>query len=33
MKWINLAEDRAQLLESCLRGNGSSQFTNAGMFL
>jgi hypothetical protein len=33
MKWINLAQDTAQLPESCLRGNESSHFTKARIFL
>ena len=33
MKWINLARDTAQLPESCRRGNESSHFRKAGIFL
>jgi len=33
MKWINLAQDRPQLPESCRRGNESSHFTKVGIFL
>lgn len=33
MKWINLAQDRPQLPESCRRDKESSHFTKAGIFL